>query len=391
MNRPFLSRVLLKNYRSIARCDVSLSALTFLVGPNGSGKSNFLDALRFVAQSLRESLEHALRDRGGIGEVRRRSSGHPTHFGIRLEMNLPDGARAIYAFEIGAKRGGGHIVRREQCWVGDSAYYLVRIGRVIETLSSAMPPAAPDRLYLVNAASNPHFRRVYDALLQMSFFNPVPDTIRRPREPDPGEFLARDGSNLASIYDRIDHRIRSRIREYLGKIVPGVRDVEVRRALGMETLVFRLEMGASKHPLPFKALSMSDGSLRAFGVLVALFFPGPPSGDVPLLTGLEEPEMALHPAAAGVLFDALAEASETRQVIVTTHSPDLLDRQEVKTGMLRAVRMENGKTVIGPIDTAGRKVLREGLYTPGELLRLAQLEPDEASSGLLQPRLFSKA
>src|SRR5436853_1945700 len=84
----FLTRVLLENYKSIARCDVTLGPLTFLVGPNGSGKSNFLDALRLVSESLRSSLDHALRDRGGIKEVRLRSGGHPTHFGLRLEFRL---------------------------------------------------------------------------------------------------------------------------------------------------------------------------------------------------------------------------------------------------------------------------------------------------------------
>src|SRR6266566_1932625 len=85
---PLVSRVVLQNYRSIAQCGVGLGALTVLIGPNGSGKSNFLDGLRFVADALRTSLDHALRDRGGINEVRRRSSGHPNHFGVRLDLQL---------------------------------------------------------------------------------------------------------------------------------------------------------------------------------------------------------------------------------------------------------------------------------------------------------------
>ena len=75
----FITRVILKNYKSIAACDVHLGPLTFLVGRNGSGKSNFLDALRFVADALNTSLDHAIRDRGGINDVRRRSRGHPNH------------------------------------------------------------------------------------------------------------------------------------------------------------------------------------------------------------------------------------------------------------------------------------------------------------------------
>jgi len=53
----FLTRVVLRNYKSIAECNVRLHPLVFLVGPNGAGKSNFLDALRFVADALRTSLD----------------------------------------------------------------------------------------------------------------------------------------------------------------------------------------------------------------------------------------------------------------------------------------------------------------------------------------------
>src|SRR5712691_6896339 len=113
----FVTRVALKNFKSLAACDVQLGPLTFLVGPNGSGKSNFLDALRFVADALRNSLDHALRDRGGINDVRRRSTGHPTHFGIRLEFKLPSGCSGHYAFRIGAPSQGGYEVQEEECLV----------------------------------------------------------------------------------------------------------------------------------------------------------------------------------------------------------------------------------------------------------------------------------
>ncbi|MDP3294820.1 MAG: AAA family ATPase, partial [Nevskia sp.] len=81
-NSLFLTRVVLRNYKSIGHCDVRLGRLMYLVGTNGSGKSNFLDALHFVRDALSSSLDNAINERGGLSEVRRRSSGHPTHFGI---------------------------------------------------------------------------------------------------------------------------------------------------------------------------------------------------------------------------------------------------------------------------------------------------------------------
>jgi len=145
--RPFLTRVILTNYKSIAACDVRLQPLTFLVGPNGSGKSNFLDALRFVTDSLRRSLDHALRERGGIGDVRRRSGGHPNHFGMRLEFALPTGAEGHYAFRVAARQSGGFEVQTEQCFLNSpNAWFKVETGQVTSS-SPVPPPALPDRLY----------------------------------------------------------------------------------------------------------------------------------------------------------------------------------------------------------------------------------------------------
>ena len=145
-----LRRVVLRNYKSIAACDVSPAQLTFLVGPNGSGKSNFLDALKFVADSLQFSIDHALLDRGGIKEVRRRSSGRPTHFGIRLEFELAEYI-GHFAFNVGAKKGGGHAIQQEECSIvpknqGRRHFYSVSSGSVIESSLTPAPAATADRL-----------------------------------------------------------------------------------------------------------------------------------------------------------------------------------------------------------------------------------------------------
>jgi predicted ATPase len=144
----------------------------------------------------------------------------------------------------------------------------------------------------------------------------------------------------------------------------------------METLEFRQQVAGPKDPWRFPATNISDGTLRALGILVALFQsengrrPGVP------LVGIEEPEVALHPAAAGTLRDCLSDASRHTQVLVTSHSPDLLDDESVDPDTILAVVAQGGVTQIGPLDDAGRSTLRDHLFTAGELLRLNQLTPD---------------
>ena len=388
-DRRLLTRVVLRNYKSIAACDVSPAQLTFLVGPNGSGKSNFLDALRFVADSLRFSVDRALRDRGGIKEVRRRSSGRPTHFGIRLEFDLGD-STGHFAFNVGAKKGGGHEILQEECRVfpkGDEKahHYNVSWGHVVGSSFSPAPAAAKDRLYLVNASGVDAFRPVYEALSSTGFYNLSPAAIRDFQPPDLGELLNRDGNNIASVLARLgarSPRVKKRIEEYLEKVVPGVTRVD-RKAVGpMETLEFRQRVGGATHPWRFYASSMSDGTLRAIGVLVALFQGAGTKRATRSLVGIEEPEVALHPAAAGVLMDGLRDASEHGQILVTSHSADLLDSDDIPDGSILAVVAEQGESRIGPLDDVGRSALKDHLYTAGELLRMNQLDPDLALSKL---------
>lgn len=392
MGNRLLSRIALRNYRSIAVCDVSPGPLTFLIGPNGAGKSNFLDALRFVADSLRHSMDHAIRDRGGINQVRRRSNGHPTNFAMRLEYEMCD-RRGHLAFEVAAQRNGGYRIRREECSVeetgGDLHHYSLEDSAFRSCSFDRPPPPATDQLYLVRAANVEVFRPLTDALSTMGFYNLNPDAMRRLRPPDPGDLLQRDGRNIASVFlqlaDRA-HANKKTIEQYLESIVEGIVRVNPRRFGPEEGLEFHQRVEGSAHPWRFHSVAMSDGTLRALGVLTALFQRAD-SATNPRLTGIEEPESALHPLAARRLIDALRDASEHTQVLVTSHSPDLLDDKDLTGDELLAVVSKNGRSTIGPLDPAGRTTLRKQLCTAGELLRMGQVRPAPTMFGLRSNRL----
>ena len=381
----FIERVILKNYKSIAACDVHLQPLTFLVGRNGSGKSNFLDALRFVADALNYSLEHAIRDRGGINDVRRRSRGHPNHFSIRLEFVLPNGSTGHYAFRIGTRSSGGYVVQTEECNIHNEnsntpdIYFNVVNGDVTATSVDVAPAAAKDRLYLVNASGLPEFRPVYDAFSQMGFYNLNPDIIRELQSHDPRDVLTRDGGNLTCVFAQLPPDVKQEIEEYLSIIVPGIRGVEVEKFGDKKMLVFRQDVEGDKHPWRFHANNMSDGTLRALGILVALFQGNQKAEEHVTLVGIEEPEIAMHPAIVGALLDEFRNATHKTQVLVTTHSPDLLDDKHLDVDSILAVEAHNGNSYIAPVDDASRSVINDKLFTVGDLLHRGQLQPDLTS------------
>jgi len=133
----------------------------------------------------------------------------------------------------------------------------------------------------------------------------------------------------------------------------------------------------AQHPWTFYANSMSDGTLRALGALAAVSQYAEGRRRVGLV-GIEEPETALHPAAASALMDALSEAASQTQVIVTSHSPDLLDELDLARHRLLVAVSREGTTQIAPVDEASCKAIADHLYSAGDLLRMDQLAPDEA-------------
>lgn len=387
MKSPVVKSVQILNYRSIQRADLKLTPLTLLVGRNGAGKSNLLDALRFTSEALRDNLEFAFRERGSIDEVRRRSTGsRPTNFSIQLDLDL-GGQSAAYGYKIAAVAGGLFEVASEVCVVGAPerpvAKFEVRKGDVVSLSTGAVQPSASkDRLFLALVSGHENFRPVWETLTRMAFHNLSPELMKQPQKPQPGEQLSRDGRNFASFVKRLSDanpKALERTCGYLEAIGVPISQIEFKPIGGSyETVSFVQRSPKESKPWAFDATAMSDGTIRATGILLSLLSASTNGKRGPSLVGIEEPEAALHPAAAGALFDAIVEAAESTQIVVTCHSPELLDQDGVTADMIRVVVSEAGTTKVGSLSPAKKQLLQDHLATAGELHRLDQLSPDPA-------------
>ena len=383
-----LKKIRIKNFLSIADSTVELSDFTILVGPNASGKSNFLDALRFISDCLNTSIYKAFKKRGGLKAVRRISMGHPRNIQFELEFVPRKGNAAYYGFEIASDPKGAFTVKKEECKIAPffkipdfPTEFTFENGKSKNPIMGREFIIEKDSLALYVLKIFPTFRPLYDFLTSMGFYSIAPSKLRELQEPDVERRLLSDGSNAAEILDAIKKESPpnySRICEYLEKIVPGIKSVSPKVVGDKETLEFGQDVG-DKYPWHFAALNMSDGTLRVVGILIAIFQEPP----LPLVA-IEEPEATIHPAAIGVLLDILKSGRKRSQIVITTHSPDILDNKLILPEDIRIVSSGRGETRISPLGGISLEAVRNNLYSFGELMRMDELRPDIKRTEQLQ-------
>ena len=213
--------------------------------------------------------------------------------------------------------------------------------------------------------------RIGQHLASIVSYQIFPNSLREPQKIADSHPLAGDGRNLVSAVRgmiRQENRFVPDLKHALGYAVPGVSDIRVSRAGSY--LVVELkheEPGRSDRNSWFDLSYESDGTLRLLGMLVALFQEPSPS-----LIGIEEPESTIHPGALAVLADTMQEATLRGQVLVTTHSPDLINLLPIEC--FRAVTAEGGTTKVGKVSDHQIQSVKEGLFLAGELHSMEGLQ-----------------
>jgi predicted ATPase len=383
------------NYRSIKGTKVELLPFTVLAGANGAGKSNIVDVFRFVSEALSLGLYAALERRGGIQAVRHKvpsGGGRLRTIELKFLLNFPGGISAEYQFRLISGARGSYRVGEErvEMWTPDGHQFaLVHLKNgdhlrkplllTVETISRNESFAeyfgprfgnfGKEILALPFIGSHPAFMNVYRALREMRAYAIVPDLLREPQDPDEGFVLHADGRNASSVWQELGSSEKRELIAMLGHAVPGVEEVKTLRYGRKRGFEFLQAVGASKR-ISFEGHQMSDGTLRLFGIILGLLQPRGSS-----VVAIEEPEASLHVGALEALIELMRSRVGPGEIILTTHSPDLIDF--VKPKELRLVRRDHGNTVVSEVSKHSKRMVREELFSLGELHRAGGLRAED--------------
>ncbi len=322
-----LQKIHIKNFLSLRDVELPLKRLTVLVGPNACGKSNLMKALRLLREMM---IDEELPSVKTIQESL--WAGEANHIAFGLQTALQE-SRIEYDLIIEAKVD--NLAVAETLSVNDVQLISTRNGegwvrdedcqKAIECKSNKLAVSAVGDYRI-----QPITKAFAQSIQGWQIYDFRPDLIRRGlqrlpsvdkpslRETKAAEYSIKQRNRLPLSHDLWDwyHNDRERFESVNQSLQASMNFKLDQREIDGDSQFCLL----GKHTQPIPLTRASDGTLRFLEYYILLNLPNPPS-----LIALEEPERNLHPDAILAVADFLEQLAKGSQVIITTHSSQLLD------------------------------------------------------------------
>ncbi len=348
-----LTRITVRGYKSIrALEDFELRSLNVLIGANGAGKSNFISLFRMLAELAEKRLQLFVSENDGPDALL---------FGTRKRTQQLD-AEFYFArngYRISLKPSGERLIfSREQTWFsGDFTNSAQSLGTGHD--EARLPEVQDDTFakYVRPAVASWRVYHLHDTSISAPVrqAQAVRDNLR----------LKADAGNLGPFL----RHLREQYTEHFQRIVETVRMV----APFFGDFVYRKDPGerielewfeVDDPDTPRGPRQLSDGTLRFIGLVTLLL---QPDHLKPSTILIDEPELGLHPYALVILASLLRQAADTRQIIVSTQSVELVN--EFQAEDLVVVSRKEGASVFERLEAERLKEWLED-YAPGELWKM---------------------
>ena len=404
------AKIRIANFKSFADQTVELNGFNLLVGANASGKSNFVQAFKFLRDIATHGLEDAISLQGGVEYLPNIQIGdtQPLIFHVTVQQDMTcsihDRRYRIHSFDYGfhlqfAKRGNSYTVVRDRMiltyWREEisleemtdpvavaerRADYSPRStlemknsdGR-LEILSNSAEPEplftpheidflkstgkrslSKRRLLLESPLANFFAESMWDWYREISIYDMDPQKAKRVIPVAGRSNLETDGGNLAIVLRNLldDENARRSLRNLCRDNLPYFKDLAVEQLADRFISITLIEEYTEDKKLP--AFLISDGTITIMALVVALYFQDRFQFQI-----FEEPERHLHPKVISGLMELFKEASQTKQILVTTHGPEMVKYAGIENILLVSRDKDGFSQITKPAESEHVRIFLE--------------------------------
>ena len=342
-----LSSITVKNYRSLREVSVDLKDLNLFIGANASGKSAILDTLRFLSEAIRaRSFRVPAYSRGGILNMAWKGrEADEIEFTVivdgdrRFEWYVRltrEGHQDFTVTEhIRETTGGSPPTQLLDSNRGSGWWWSREESKGVDLLQD------PTNCALAAASADASFpaREVAEFIAKWGFFDPSPFLLRRDWSLPDADSLDVYGRNLAETLFDLPETALEKVVSATKSIVGVPTRLETRITEDQERFYFvQYEPGLR---FSVNQMGVSSGTLRMLALMTALY-----GQQGTALIGIEEPENYIHPTALYAFAEHIDATKDQIQILITTHSPLMLDLLDEPASMTIVKRDENFGTYV---------------------------------------------
>lgn len=402
-----IKEIRIQNFKSFKNLEIKLNKnYNVLIGANASGKTNFIQIFKFFKDIINNGLENAIFLQGGIEYFTNINIGSSQNFSLEIVLNLPQNKRIIkknkkdielefnefiYYFSLGfKKRGLGYKILEEKLILKfdievrkEKKIEKAEINIINKDGEINITTKLPNDMLLKEEDISPFlillkkikqlkikgeqklfskFKTEKLLIEQFPLYILLPITplinfdkffsvydfdpkLSKKATPISGEAeLKEDGSNLVLVLKNIieEKTKKRKLFNILNDFLPFVSDLSYEK-LADRSLILKLrENYTKKQYLPSSLIS--DGTINITALIIALYF------EKIGVTIIEEPERNIHPYLISKIMEMIKDASKNKQIIVTTHNPELLKYTDLENILLIARDKEGFSTISKPYE-----------------------------------------
>lgn len=314
MSRQFLNNIDIRGYKSIRELSLELKSLNILIGANGSGKSNFISFFKMLNEMVENRLQLHVATKGGANSF--------LHYGRKSS------AKIYSKFFFGYNEYEFSLVPTDNNSFVFETENLIFTGVFYNTRPHTLLGSGHSESLLEDAygRNNRYALYIYPTLAawKVYHFHDTSDSspCKQPNEINDNVYFRGDASNLSAFLyflQQVHPKHYRNIVETIQLVTPFFDDFLL-RPMPYNPNQIQLEWKEKNSDFPFKANSLSDGTLRFICLATLLLQPNLPS-----LIILDEPELGLHPYAISILSQLFTEVSKKAQVLISTQSVSLIN------------------------------------------------------------------